>query len=253
MRVKDATQRFSSRVDHYVRYRPGYPTDILELLKNECDLTPDSVIADIAFGTGIFTRLLLENGNRVVGVEPNAEMRQAGEQFLQDYPTFTSVEGTAEATTLPEHSVHIITAAQAGHWFDPEKAVREFKRILKPDGWLVLLWNDRRRDSTDFQREYEQLLRAYGTDYEDVRRTGATLAVERFFPQSFRRREFEYKQMLDYAGLEGRLLSSSYIPQWDHSQYDSMLRELRRMFDRHQVNGSVSFDYDTRIYYGQFA
>ena len=253
MRVKDATQRFSSRVDHYVRYRPGYPTDILGLLKSECDLTPDSVIADIAFGTGIFTRLLVENGNRVFGVEPNAGMRQAGEQFLQHYPTFTSVEGTAEATTLPEHCVDIITAAQAGHWFDPEKAVREFKRILKPDGWLVLLWNDRRMDSTEFQREYEQLLCAYGTDYEDVRRTGATLAVERFFSQSFRRREFEYKQMLDYAGLEGRLLSSSYIPQRDHSQYDSMLRELRRMFDRHQVNGSVSFDYDTRVYYGQLA
>ena len=253
MRVKDANQRFSSRVDHYVRYRPGYPTDILELLKSACGLTRDSVIADIAFGTGIFTRMLVENGNRVFGVEPNAEMRQAGEKFLESYLTFTSVEGTAEATTLPEHSVDIITAAQAGHWFDPEKAGCEFKRILKPNGWQVLVWNDRRMDATAFQREYEQLLRTYGTDYEDVRRTGATLAVERFFPHSFRRSEFEYKQTLDYAGLEGRLLSSSYIPQKDHSQYDPMLSELRRMFDRHQVSGAVSFDYDTRVCYGQLA
>jgi len=110
---KDPTQRFSSRVDHYVRFRPGYPPEVVALLKSECGLKPDSTIADIAFGTGLFTRLLLENGNRVWGVEPNAEMRRAGEEFLAAYPRFTSVAGTAEATTLPEQSVDIVTAAQA--------------------------------------------------------------------------------------------------------------------------------------------
>jgi ubiquinone/menaquinone biosynthesis C-methylase UbiE len=250
MPVTNATQRFSSRVDNYVRYRPGYPTDVLELLKKECGLTSESVIADIAFGTGIFTRMLVENGNRVFGVEPNAEMRRAGEQLLESYSGFISVAGTAEATTLAEHSVDIITAAQAAHWFDREKARREFGRILKPGGWLVLLWNDRRMDSTEFQRQYEQLLRTYGTDYEDVRQRGMTLALEGFFGQSFQTREFEYKQTFDYAGIEGRLLSSSYVPQKESPSYDPMLRELRRIFDDHQVNGRVSFDYDTRVHYG---
>jgi ubiquinone/menaquinone biosynthesis C-methylase UbiE len=251
MPVKDATHRFSSRVENYVRYRPGYPTEVLEVLKRECGLTPDSVIADIASGTGIFTRMLVENGNRVFGVEPNDEMRQAGEHFLGSYPRFTSVAGTAEVTTLPDHSVDIVTAAQAAHWFDHEKVRREFIRILKPGGWIVLLWNDRRMDSTEFQRQYEQLLRTYGTDYEDVRQQGMTLALEGFFAQSFQTREFEYKQTFDYAGIEGRLLSSSYIPQKDHPTYDPMLRELHRIFDDHQVDGRVSFDYDTRVYYGQ--
>lgn len=251
MPVKDATQRFSSRVDNYVRYRPGYPVEVLELLKRECGLTSDSAIADIAFGTGIFTRMLVENGNRVFGVEPNAEMRRAGEQFLESYSRFTSVAGTAEETTLPDHGVDFVTAAQAAHWFDCERARREFVRILKPGGWLVLLWNDRRMDSTEFQREYEQLLRTYGTDYEDVRQRGMTLAIEGFFGQSFQIREFEYKQTFDYAGIEGRLLSSSYVPQKDHPQYDPMMRELHRIFDDHQVDGRVSFDYDTRVYYGQ--
>jgi SAM-dependent methyltransferase len=250
MPVKDATQRFSSRVDHYVRYRPGYPAEVLDLLKKDCGLTPDSVIADIASGTGIFTRMLLQNGNRVFGVEPNAEMRQAGEQFLESYSRFTSIPGTAEATTLPDHGVDLITAAQAAHWFDPEKTRPEFARILKPGGWLVLLWNDRRLDSTEFLRQYEQLLRTYGTDYEDVRQRGMTLALEGFFGQSFRTRAFEYKQAFDYAGIEGRLLSSSYIPQKDHPRYDPMLRELRRIFDDHQANGRVSFDYDTRVHFG---
>ena len=251
MPVKDATQRFSSRVDNYVRYRPGYPTGVVELLKNECGLTHGSVIADIAFGTGLFTRVLLENGNRVFGVEPNDEMRLAGERFLQEYSSFTSIAGTAEATTLPDHSVDVITAAQAAHWFDREKARHEFIRILKPGGWLVLLWNDRRMDSTEFQRQYEQLLRTYGTDYEDVRQRGMTLALEGFFGQSFQTREFEYKQTFDYAGIEGRLLSSSYIPQKGQPKYDPMLCELRRIFDDHQVNGWVSFEYDTRVHFGQ--
>jgi ubiquinone/menaquinone biosynthesis C-methylase UbiE len=253
MPVKDATERFSSRVENYVRYRPGYPHEVVELLKKECGLTPNSVIADMAFGTGIFTRMLVENGNRVFGVEPNADMRRAGEQFLASYSLFTSVTGTAEVTTLPDRSVDLVTAAQAAHWFDREKARHEFIRILKPGGWLVLLWNDRRTDSTEFLRQYEQLLRTYGTDYEDVRQQGMTLAIEGFFGQSFQTRAFEYKQTFDYAGIEGRLLSSSYIPEKDHPKYDPMLRELRRIFDGHQVNGKVSFDYDTRVYYGHLA
>jgi ubiquinone/menaquinone biosynthesis C-methylase UbiE len=250
MPVKDATQRFSSRVENYVRYRPGYPCEVLELLKNESGLTPDSVIADIASGTGIFTKMLVENGNRVFAVEPNSNMRRAGEQFLASYSRFTSVAGTAEGTTLADHSVDFITAAQAAHWFNPEKTRREFIRILKPGGWLVLLWNDRRMNSTEFQRQYEKLLRTYGTDYEDVRQQGMTLAIDGFFGHAFRTRQFEYKQTFDYAGIEGRLLSSSYVPQQDHPKHDPMLRELRRIFDEHHANGRISFDYDTRVYYG---
>ena len=158
MAVQDSTQRFSSRVGNYVRYRPGYPAAAIDLLKNECGLTPASVVADIAFGTGIFTRMLLENGNRVYGVEPNSDMRKAGEEFLRSYPKFTSVAGTAEATTLDDHSVDFVTAAQAAHWFDREKARREFIRICRPGGWTVLLWNERRTGSTPFLRAYEQLL-----------------------------------------------------------------------------------------------
>jgi ubiquinone/menaquinone biosynthesis C-methylase UbiE len=238
-------------VDDYVRCRPGYPPQIIELLKQECGLTTDSLIADIASGTGIFTRILLENGNRVFGVEPNDDMRRAGERFLAEYPRFTSIAGTAESTTLPDRSVEFVTAAQAAHWFDRENARREFIRVLKPSGWLVLVWNDRRIDSTEFQREYEQLLRTYGTDYELVRQRGVALAIESFFSQPFQTRAFESKQTFDYPGLEGRLLSSSYIPQKDHPQYNAMLRKLRDIFERHQLNGSVSFDYDTRVYYGR--
>src|SRR5579863_5155835 len=252
MPVKDATQRFSSRVDNYVRFRPGYPTEVLALLRRECGLTPDSVIADIASGTGIFTRMLAENGNRVFGVEPNDEMRHAGEQFLRGYSRFTSVAGTAEATALPDRSVDIVTAAQAAHWFDRGKARREFLRILKPGGWTVLVWNERRTDSTPFLRDYEQLLLTYGTDYQEVRHERTTAEIADFFaPSSFRSSTLEMRQKVDFGGLEGRLLSSSYTPTPDHANYEPMLRELRRTFDGHQVNGCVSLDYNTLVYYGQ--
>jgi SAM-dependent methyltransferase len=252
MPVKDATQRFSSRVENYVRFRPGYPPEVLELLKSECGLTPDSVIADIASGTGIFTRMLAENGNRVFGVEPNDEMRRAGERLLESYSAFTSIAGTAETTTLPDHSVDLVTAAQAAHWFDREKARREFIRILKPGGWLVLLWNERRTDSTPFLREYEHLLLAYGTDYREVRHERTTAEIADFFsPSPFRSSTLEMRQEVNYAGLEGRLLSSSYTPTSDHANYDAMLRQLRRIFDAHQIDDRVSLDYNTLVYYGQ--
>lgn len=254
MPIKDSTQRFSSRVANYVRYRPGYPPEIVELLKKECGLTRDSIIADIAFGTGIFTRILLEDGNRVIGVEPNDDMRRAGEEFLAQYSRFTSVTGTAEATTLPDHSVDIITAAQAAHWFDCESASREFHRILRPGGWLVLVWNDRRLDATRFARDYENLVITYGTDYLEVRHQGANRSTDALFgSSSFQVREFEMRQEFDYPALEGRLLSSSYAPQPGHPNHGPMLAELRRIFDAHQTNGHVTFEHDTRVFYGRLS
>src|SRR5882672_3406944 len=125
MPASDATSRFSDRVENYIRYRPGYPPGVLQALKAECGLTPGHVLADIASGTGIWTRTLLENGNPVFGVEPNAEMREASERLLAEFPKFTSVAGAAEATTLADHSADFVSAAQAAHWFDRGRARHE--------------------------------------------------------------------------------------------------------------------------------
>lgn len=252
MPASNATSRFSDRVDNYVRYRPGYPKQALDVLRQECGLRPDHIVADIASGTGIWTRMLLDNGNRVFAVEPNADMRNAAERLLESYSNFTSVVGTAEATTLPDSSVHFVTAAQAAHWFDRPRARREFARILQPGGWLVLLWNERVIDTTPFLRNYEQLLLKYGTDYQDVRHERTTEAVHEFFdPSLFQERSFSYRQEFDYAGLEGRLLSSSYAPGPGHPKHAPMLAELQRIFQACAENGRVAFDYITRIYFGE--
>lgn len=247
----DATSRFSSRVKNYALYRPGYPPEALQVLQSECGLAPHHLIADIASGTGIWTRILLENGNRVFGVEPNADMRAAAERALVNFPNFTSAAATAENTTLTDHSLDFVTAAQAAHWFDRVRSLQEFSRILKPGGWLVLLWNERVTDSAKFSRDYEQLLLTYGTDYQEVRHERTTQAIGTFFhPRPFEERVFDMRQEFDYAGVEGRLLSSSYAPGPEHPRHRPMLAELRRIFDENSVNGRASFEYKTQVYFG---
>jgi SAM-dependent methyltransferase len=254
MPASNATSRFSDRVENYVLYRPGYPLEALEALRTECGLAREHIVADIASGTGIWTRALLENSNAVFGVEPNAEMREAGERLLAAFPKFTSVAGTAESTTLADQSVDFVTAAQAAHWFDRERSRREFVRILKPGGWLVLLWNERLTDTTPFLHDYEQLLLTYGTDYNEVRHERTTDAVNEFFdPAPYQERSFEMGQEFDYAGIEGRLLSSSYAPGPDHPQYSPMLRELHHVFDAHAISGRATFEYKTRLYFGRLS
>jgi SAM-dependent methyltransferase len=249
--TKLATTRFSDRVENYVRYRPGYPPEIIELLRADCGLQPQHSIADIASGTGIFTRLLLENGNSVFAVEPNAEMRDAASNELKDYPRMTAIAGRAEATTLADSSVDFVTAAQAAHWFDLPRARAEFARILKPEGWCVLIWNERRTSSTPFLRDYEQLLLTYGTDYKEVRHEKTTATINEFFaPTRFEERVFNLTQRFDFAGLAGRLLSSSYAPLDGHPQHAPMMRELERIYKLYAQENRVEFEYDTRVFYG---
>jgi len=246
------TTRFSDRVDDYVRYRPGYPPQVVELLRAECGLQLEHIIADIASGTGAFTRLLLENGNRVYAVEPNREMRESGIRLLESHAGLTSIDGTAEETTLPSASMDFVTAAQAAHWFDRSRARTEFVRILKPGGWCVLIWNERRTDTSPFLRDYEQLLLSYGTDYKEVRHERTTAVIHEFFaPVPYQERVFELRQHFDYEGTAGRLLSSSYAPLGDHPNHEPMMRELQRIVTAHAQNGMITFEYNTRVYFGK--
>ena len=251
----DSTERFSDRVAHYTRSRPNYPPAFYAFLRDELALTADKPVADIGSGTGISARPLLERGNVVYGIEPNAAMRRAAEAALASFRNFRSVDATAEATTLPDHSVHLVLAAQAFHWFDKARAAAEFGRILRPGGRVVLVWNERRVDATPFLGDYERLLKTHGTDYERVRHENVDrAAIERFFGHAaFETRVFENEQHFDCEGLESRLLSSSYTPAAGDPRHGPMLAELRRLFDLHARDGRVTFEYETRAHVGLLA
>jgi SAM-dependent methyltransferase len=246
-------ERFSDRVEYYARFRPGYPARLLSALRSRGVLPEGGVtVADVGAGTGIFSKLLLDVGCTVLAIEPNAAMRAEAERALRAHPNFKCLDASAESTGLPAQSVRAVFAAQAFHWFDIPRARAEFVRILRPGGHAVLVWNDRRVDSTPFLRDYEALLRHFGTDYEKVgHRQGAEDKLSAFFaPNKYETISFDNRQVFDHPGLEGRLLSSSYVPTPGHKNYAPMLDELRRVFDRHQFNGTVAFDYDTRAHFG---
>ena len=251
----ESTERFSNRVADYVRYRPGYPDAIVETLREKAGLEADAVVADIGSGTGISSELFLRNGLRVYAVEPNDAMRDAAEEWLSGRDGFQSVNGTADATGLPDRSVDLVAAGQAFHWFDREGARREFQRILRdPRGPVALFWNSRRTDDTPFLREYEALLHEFATDYANVNHRNidhASLAA--FFGRDFERVVIPTEQHFDFAGLAGRLLSSSYAPAPGHPRHDPMLARLRAIFDARSVDGRVSFLYDTELFFAPLA
>lgn len=251
--MSNTVERFSNRVENYVKYRPGYPPDVLQAFRDEMSLTEDSVIADIGSGTGISAKVFLENSNTVFGIEPNAAMREAAENFLKDFPKFESVDGTAENTTLADDSVDFVTAAQAFHWFDPAKTRAEFSRILRAKGYVVLIWNERLLDANDFLRDYEKLLIKYGSDYEKVRHDNIDPnKLKEFFQNDFSQKTFRNVQTLDFDGLKGRLMSSSYMPTENDDRFEPMIVELRALFENHAENGKIEILYDTNIFYSQF-
>jgi ubiquinone/menaquinone biosynthesis C-methylase UbiE len=249
----DAKQRFSNRVADYVRYRPGYPSAVRDVLRAECGLKSGHVIADIGSGTGFLSELFLKNGNRVFGIEPNEAMRQAGGEYLASYDGFVSINGSAESTTLDDASVDFVTAGQAFHWFEQNAARGEFLRILKPAAWVVVVWNERLTDASPFVREYEDLLRKFGTDYASVKES---------YPREEHMRDFfgagAYSshtlpnfQEFDFDGVAGRLRSSSFVPTRDHANFAPMMAELQRIFDAHNQDGQVRLEYTTHIYFGR--
>lgn len=253
MIAPDAKSRFSVRVDDYVKYRPTYPPAILDLLKSECGFNAGSIIVDVGSGTGILTRLFLDHGNRVIGIEPNREMREAAESWLNSYEKFTSKDASAEATGLPAKSADFIVAGQAFHWFDRDRARAEWLRILKPEGWAALVWNDRRTESTAFLEEYETFVQKFGAEYSNVNHKNVEDLdlIRAFFGGEVRRAQFDNHQYLDFDSLVGRVASSSYAPARGTPGFAPMTDALADLFACHETNGRVTMEYDTAIYYGR--
>jgi len=252
--VLDPAERFTDRVDDYVRYRPGYPPALVEFLRRECGLAPGCDAADVGSGTGRLTELLLAAGARVYAVEPNAAMRRAAERLLGGAPGFVNTCGRAEATGLVDASVDLVTAAQAFHWFDQVASRAEFLRILRPAGVVALVWNERDDAGSALLRDFEGFLRRFSVEYDEIdhRRTASRERLAAFFGAGgFREAEFPNRQDLDLDGLRGRYLSASYALPRGHPRFEEALEALGELFRRHQLDGRVRIDYRTRVYRGR--
>lgn len=248
-----SVERFSDRVANYAKYRPGYPPEMLDFFREELGLTADSIVADVGSGTGLSSKPFLENGNVVYGIEPNAAMRQAAKACLAAFGNFHGVDGTSTKTNLGDCSVDFVIAAQAFHWFEPEPTRNEFKRILKPGGFICLIWNERQLNTNEFLTEYEQLLLKHANDYGNVRHENLTESeLERFFLQPIKRATFSNHQILDFEGLRGRLLSASYMPNEGDPKFEAMIKDLTTVFAKHQRGGKITILYDTNVFYSQF-
>lgn len=253
--MSNSTQRFTSRVDNYTKYRPGYPAGVLETLRQEGELPPGAQIADVGSGTGIFTQLLLDADYTVYAVEPNEAMRKAADKQLSRNPAYHSVNGTAEATTLPPYSVDMVVCAQAFHWFDAQKTKAEFARILKPGGKVALIWNNRQVGADDFSIAYEFLLQQQASDYQRVNHQNLTEAdFNAFFKNGqYTLTKYPNIQVFDLDGLAGRAFSSSYVPAEDTPEGIAFMARLKEIFDSYQVDGKVNVQYQTEVYLGEIA
>ncbi len=251
--AQNNTTRFSNRVADYVAYRPGYPESIVDFLENDYGLEKGDLIADIGSGTGISSALFLKRGYRVTGIEPNKEMREKSVALLGGDPGFNAVDSTAENTQLPGRSVDAIIAGQAFHWFDRDKARQEFSRILKPGGVVALIWNER-LTAGEFEGEYDELIVRHAIDYVKVDHRNIDLEkIKVFFdPAAVELKIFPNHQDFDFNGLEGRLLSSSYMPAKNEPGYEAMSTDLRALFDRYQENGVIRINYDTKVFAGTY-
>ena len=250
----DPKHVFSSRVDNYIKYRPGYPDGVLDTLVKECGFNLNWCVADVGSGTGLLARLFLDFGCTVIGIEPNEEMRLAGEHILSGYLGFTSLAGSAEATGLADASVNLVCAGMAFHWFDVPLAREEFRRILIPGGWVALVWHRMLTGPDPFMQSYTSLVLKHSPGWtETLRRDGpgSSLDLPGFFGGGYHRVGIPIYQSLDWDGLRGRTLSIAHIPQPSDPAYQSMFDHLYDIFERYQNNGLVTFHFETELYYGQ--
>lgn len=249
MRTK-ATNRFSGTVENYVKYRVGFPAELIDFLATKCGLAPDSVVADLGSGTGILTKMLLDNKNTVFAVEPNAEMRSAAERMLGRHPRFRSINATAEETTLADASVDLVTVGRAMHWFDAPAAMNEMSRILKPDGVAVVVWNRPREPVSQPLAAYRELLRIYCADLLPKNRRRSE-AVNILLRSGFNVELIDFAHRLDLKQLKGQVLSLSISPNKGDPNYRPLINGLGLLFAEYQVDGLVTFEYSTTAYYGR--
>lgn len=236
--------RFNNRAENYGKYRPTYPREIIQYLEETIGLSKGSIIADIGSGTGILSKVFLENKNKVYAVEPNENMRLVAEKSIGEYNDFHSINGGAEDTNLKEKSVDVITVGQAFHWFETMETRKEFERILKPNGSIVILYNIPKK-SDEFMSKFLNFTEKYGEKY--IKESIKDSKVEFFKDEIIHKNNLINRQEVDFEGLKGLICSYSYMPSEENTKFESMMVELKELFNKYSKNDKVTLEYNTEI------
>ena len=241
----NSKNRFSGMAENYNRFRPTYSSDTIRFLNDAIDFNENLVLADIGAGTGISSKMFLENGNEVYAVEPNEDMRIVLERVLSKYEKFHSVEGSSEVTNLQSESIDVVISAQSLHWFNPKLATKEFSRILKSNGMIVVLYNIRRNNLEGFMSEYSDLISKYGEKY--INKSDDNL-ISKFFGERKVYEKILYNpQVVNFEELKGNLTSYSYIPKENNPKFKNMIEELKNIYDKYNKDGKITLEYDTYV------
>jgi len=249
--MKKFVGSFTGRAEEYAKYRPGYPEQIVTLLEHKIEFDQSKDIADVGCGTGRLSRVFLNNGNLVFGVEPNEEMRTMSEKLLNKFINFISVEGTAEVTMLATSSVDVVTVGQAFHWFDLKKTKKEFKRVLRKDGYVVIVWNERKNGS-QVMKAVNKILLSLDQEHEEAEKNlvDKNLLNTFYGVEKVNTSTFPNFQMLDLAGLKGRIRSISYVPS-EGEENKRVMNEIKDVFEKFNNGGMVKIEYDTKVFWGK--
>lgn len=248
----DNTKKFTHKVENYVKYRPSYPSEFMKYLTDEVGITKEKIVADIGAGTGKLTKLLANEVKTVYAVEPNGPMRKACEEYCSEFRNVIAVDGTAEASTLPDSSVDFITVAQAFHWFDREKAGSEFKRILKPGEKVILVWNNLLNEN-EFIIENDALLRRMCPDFHGLSggsRSDPENYADFFMHSVCDHRIFDNDRLLTLEEYIGGSLSSSYAPLESDPVYQDFVDGLTAIFFKYSKDGRLLMPSVTQSYTG---
>lgn len=253
--MEENVRRFDGKVAEYARYRERYaPEILLPLLRDWCGLTPQWKVADIGAGTGLLSDVFVANGNHVFAVEPNAEMREMFARLHEDLSLIEIVDGTAENTSLEDRSVEIVAVGRAMHWFDTERAMEEFRRILKPGGWIAIIAFGRAQAGREENEAFEKVLRERATDNADSH-AGYTVyrRIEDYLASDFLRKEISGTMSLDWDELLGMTMSLSHAPRVEDEKYLPFERALREFFDHYATDRRVTLATRYWINVGRFA
>lgn len=243
----DYTSRFDGKGEIYAKARPKYAAALFAYFKNALRIPAGSVFADVGSGTGIFTEQLLHCGYRVFAVEPNADMRKQAEEKLSHNENFISVSGSDADMKLPSHSVDYITAAQAFHWFDAEAFRRECRRVLKPGGRVILVYNSRDENAA-CTRALAALRQSFTPEFHGFSNGISDEACRAFFAESCAVFRADNTQVYDRQGYLNRVLSSSYSLKESDVRYAEYLNEINGIFDRFSADGRITVPTETVAY-----